>query len=60
MTKDEHPIFVDAARTIFLGDKIHSVLERSDKGNVATAVVCEKIFATKAPKMILHRQPIAG
>src|SRR5258707_9985532 len=60
MTEDEHTIFVDAAGTIFLSHKIHSILKRRDESNVAAAVVRQKIFAIEAAKMILHRQPITG
>src|SRR5215471_3446997 len=59
MAKDEHAIFVDAAGTIFLGHQIHSVFEWRDEGDVAAAVVREKIFAVQTAKMILHRQPSA-
>src|SRR6266496_4609046 len=60
LAQDEHAIAVDTARAIFLRHEIHSILERRDEGDVASAVVREKIFTIEAAKMILHRQPGAG
>src|SRR5882724_2924274 len=60
LAEDEHAIFVDAARAIFLGYEIHSVFERRYEGDVARAIMREEIIAIEAPKVILHRQPRAG
>src|SRR5437870_9735982 len=57
LAQDEHAIAVDSARAIFLGYEIHSVLERRDEGDVASAIMREQIVALEAAKMILHRQP---
>src|SRR6266567_1524851 len=60
LAQDEHAIAVDSAHAIFLGYEIHSILERSDEGDVARAIVREKIVTLEAPKVILYRQPGAG
>src|SRR4029078_10223238 len=39
--------------------KVHSVLERRDKRDVARAVVRKKFFAIESAKMILDRNPRA-
>src|SRR5436189_6342349 len=57
LAQDEHAIFLDTARAIFLGYEIHSVLERRHEADVASAIVREKSFAMKRTEMILHRQP---
>src|SRR5205823_3649986 len=60
LAEDEHAIFVDTARAIFLGYQIHSVFERRYEGDVARAIMREEIVAIEAPKVILHRKPGAG
>ena len=60
LAQDERAIVVDAARAVFLCDEIHSIFERRDEGDVARAIVRQKIVTIRGPKMILHRQPGAG
>src|SRR5437660_1542893 len=43
----------------FLGE-IHSVFQRRDEGDVASAMAREKIVTVEAAKVILHRQPGAA
>ena len=50
LAQDERAILVGAARAIFLGYQIHSVLERRDERDVARAIMREKIVAIEARK----------
>src|ERR1700730_3709652 len=54
---DKDATLVHLGRAEFLGHKVHSILEWSDQADVSSAIVSEKLIASKVAMEIMHWYP---